>query len=76
MAKSQVSKLIAKGDMFAVTENGKYITVSNFDDRKKCGYSNKYIPNTPENSGAIVKKMGKPEVGNKGYRGRKRFLWF
>lgn len=76
MVKSSVSKLIENGDMFAVTENGKYITVSSYDDKKKLGYSNKYIPNTPENRGAIVKKMGKPQIDNKGYRGRKRFLWF
>lgn len=62
--------------MFAVTEGGKWITVSNYDDGKKSGYSNKYIPNTPENRSAIVKKMGKPEIDKNGYRGRKRFLWF
>ena len=74
--KESVSKLIAKGDCFAVCENGKYITVSTYDSRKRNGYSNKYIPNTPQNRGAIMRKMGKPEVDEKGYRGRKRFLWF
>ncbi len=76
MAKNSVSKLIEKGDMFSVVENGKHIAVCTFDDKKRNGYSSKYIPNTPENRGAIVKKMGKPEVSESRYRGRKRFLWF
>lgn len=76
MVKDSISKLIAQGDCFAVTENGKYITVSTFDNRKKNGYTNKYIPNTAANRGAIVRKMGKPEIDEKGFRGRKRFLWF
>lgn len=77
MAKNKgVSSLIAKGDAFAVTENGKFITVSIFDGKGRVGYSNKYIPNTPDNRAAIMRKMGKPEVDKKGYRGKKRFLWF
>lgn len=76
MKKENISKLIAKGDAFAVLEDGKYIAVSNFDNSRKLGYSNKYIPNTPENRGAIMRKMGKPELGEKTYKGKKRFLWF
>lgn len=71
-----VSKLIENGDCFAVLEDGKYIAVSNRNKSKRYGYSNKYIPNTPENRGAIMRKMGKPEVDENGYKGRKRFLWY
>lgn len=76
MAKHNVKDLVSKAVGCTVIENGKHIAVSVFDPKKKYGYSNKYIPNTPENRGIVCRKFGKPDLDSEGYRGRKRFIWF
>lgn len=73
--KKTASSLITKGKGYALTEGGKYITVSEFDGSGKYGYSNKYIPNTAENRKKLFAVMGKPDDTNI-YRGKKRMLWF